>query len=176
MGGLLTLNSFVKVFPEINAIADPSNNSISTLQGIAVASYNLGCFVGAIITMFIGDILGRRRMIFLGSSIVIIGAILQTSSFSLGQLIAGRVITGLGNGMNTSTVPTWASETSKSHKRGKMVMIEGAMISGGIMTAYWVDFAFSWLDPSDAAWRFPIAFQVSIPNFHRFAPVLIVIS
>jgi len=70
------------------------------------------------------------------------------------------VITGFGNGMNTSTVPTWASETSKSHKRGKMVMIEGAMITGGICTSYWIDFAFSFLEPSQITWRFPIAFQI----------------
>jgi MFS family permease len=160
MGGLLTLESFVKTFPEINTLVDPANNYVTTIQGITVASYNIGCFIGAIVTMFIGDILGRRRMIFLGSTIVVIGAILQTSAFSLGHLIAGRVITGFGNGMNTSTVPTWASETSKSHKRGKMVMIEGAMISGGIAIAYWIDFAFSWLEPSTVSWRFPIAFQM----------------
>lgn len=81
---------------------------------------------------------------------MIVGAALQCSAFSLAHLIVGRIITGLGNGMSTSTVPTWASETSKSHvresnhvllgnglltlakKRGKMVMVEGAMITGGI--------------------------------------------
>jgi MFS family permease len=41
-----------------------------------------------------------------------------------------------------------------------MVMIEGAMISGGIMVSYWIDFAFSWLEPSTVSWRFPIAFQI----------------
>jgi MFS family permease len=135
MGGLLTLGSFVKTFPEINTIAH-NNNHVTTIQGISVASYNLGCFVGSIITIFIGDILGRRKMIFLGSAIMVVGASIQCSSFSLGQLVSGRVITGFGNGMNTSTVPTWASETSKSHKRGKMVMIEGAMITGGICLSY----------------------------------------
>ena len=159
MGGLLTLPSFVQTFPEINTNNDSSNYR-ATIQGIAVASYNVGCFIGAVITIFIGDILGRRRMIFVGSAIMVIGANLQASSFSLGQLIAGRVITGFGNGMNTSTVPTWASETSKSHKRGKMVMIEGAMITGGIMLSYWIDFGFSFLEPSTIAWRFPIAFQI----------------
>ena len=64
-----------------------------------MASYNVGCFVGAVITIFIGDLLGRRKMIFLGSSIMIVGAILQCSSFSLAQLIVGRIITGFGNGM-----------------------------------------------------------------------------
>jgi len=136
MGGLLTLGSWVRQFPEIDTVNNPQNTHISTIQGISVASYNVGCFVGAIITIFIGDILGRRKMILLGSSIMVVGAILQCSAFSLAHLIVGRIITGFGNGMNTSTVPTWASETSKSHKRGKMVMIEGAMITGGICLSY----------------------------------------
>ncbi|CAG8973667.1 hypothetical protein HYALB_00002233, partial [Hymenoscyphus albidus] len=163
MGGLLTLGSWVKQFPEIDSINNqdsPNYNHISTIQGITVASYNIGCFLGAILTIFIGDILGRRKMIFLGSAIMVVGAALQTSAYSLPHLIIGRIVTGFGNGMNTSTVPTWASETSKSHKRGKMVMIEGAMITGGIATSYWIDFAFSFLEPNPVAWRFPIAFQI----------------
>lgn len=90
---------------------------------------------------------------------MVVGAILQASAFSIGQLVAGRIITGFGNGMNTSTVPTWASETSKSHNRGKMVMIEGAMITGGVCLSYWLDFGFSFV-PGEASWRFPIAFQI----------------
>lgn len=62
--------------------------------GISVASYNLGCLLGAITTIWIGDILGRRKTIFLGSSIMIIGAALQCSAFRLGHFVAGRVITG----------------------------------------------------------------------------------
>ncbi|KAK0102418.1 hypothetical protein ONS95_006038 [Cadophora gregata] len=160
MGGLLTLGSWVKQFPEIDTVNNSGNTHISTIQGISVASYNVGCFVGAVITIFIGDILGRRKMIFLGSSIMIVGAVLQASAFTLAHLIVGRIITGFGNGMNTSTVPTWASETSKSHKRGKMVMVEGAMITGGIALSYWIDFGFSFLEPSSVSWRFPIAFQI----------------
>lgn len=98
MGGLLTLGSWVRQFPEINTVDHPGDNHIATIQGISVASYNVGCFVGAVITIFIGDILGRRKMIFLGSCIMIIGAILQCSAFSLAHLIVGRIITGFGNG------------------------------------------------------------------------------
>lgn len=28
------------------------------------------------------------------------------------------------------------------------------------MISYWLDFAFSFLDPNPVAWRFPIAFQI----------------
>jgi MFS family permease len=75
-------------------------------------------------------------------------------------VIVGRIITGIGNGLNTSTVPTWQSECSKSHRRGQLVMIEGSLITGGICISYWLDFAFSFLEPSTVTWRFPIAFQI----------------
>jgi MFS family permease len=40
--------------------------------------------------------LGRKRTIFIGSCIMIVGAAIQASSMSLGQLIASRLITGFG--------------------------------------------------------------------------------
>lgn len=117
-------------------------------------------------------------MIIGGTSIMIVGAILQASATTLEQFIIGRIITGIGNGGNTSTVPTWQSETSKAHKRGKLVMIEGALIAGGIsmyptrpntpkgemtntgclVISNWVDLGFSFA-PGSVAWRFPLAFQ-----------------
>ena len=76
--------------------------------------------------MFIGNPLGRKRAIMLGTSIMVVGASLQASAFTIEHFIIGRIITGLGNGINTSTVPVWQSETSKSNDRGKLIMIEGA--------------------------------------------------
>ncbi|KIW11419.1 hypothetical protein PV08_10719 [Exophiala spinifera] len=163
MGGLLTLPSFTSVFPEIDTtragMTKGEANHVSTIQGISVASYNVGCFFGAIACIWVGEYLGRRKTIFLGSAIMVVGATLQCTAFSLAHFIVGRIITGMGNGLNTSTVPTWQSECSKSHRRGQLVMIEGALITGGICLSYWIDFAFSFLD-SQASWRFPIAFQI----------------
>ncbi len=104
MGGLLTLPSFVKVFPEIDVtdegqrgLTQSQKNHRSTIQGISVASYNVGCFCGAVSTIWIGDLLGRRKTIFLGSLIMVVGAVLQSSAFSLSHFIVGRVITGRPN-------------------------------------------------------------------------------
>lgn len=96
MGGLLTLPSFVATFPEIDTLKDPNNDHVTTIQGITVASYNLGCFIGAIVTMFIGDILGRRRLILLGSTIVVIGVSMisilrRDSSYRFCNLYLGRI-------------------------------------------------------------------------------------
>jgi MFS family permease len=139
MGGLLTLGSFVRTFPEIDVTGAPPErrDHVSTIQGIAVASYNVGgCFVGAIMCIWIGDRLGRRTTIFVGAAIMTVGAALQCSAFGLDHSIVGRVVTGVGNGINTSTVPSWQSETFKAHRRGMMVMIEGALITGGICLSY----------------------------------------
>jgi MFS family permease len=138
MGGLLTLPSFTSIFPQIDTtttalkgLSQSQQNHRSTIQGITIGSYNLGCFCGAVACIWIGDKLGRRKTIFLGSSIMVVGAILQASAFSLPHFIVGRIVTGMGNGLNTSTVPTWQSECSKSHRRGQLVMVEGALITGG---------------------------------------------
>lgn len=167
MGGLLTLESFLKTFPEINVQDAPPDQSLHTsiIQGITIGAYTLACMFGAITTIFVGDNLGRRKTILVGTIIMVIGAVIQTASFGLGQLIAGRIITGWGNGMNTSTIPIWQSESSASHARGRMVMIEGALITGGIMLSYWIDFGFSFLEPSSVAWRFPIGFQIFFAVF-----------
>lgn len=61
-----------------------------------VAMYTLGCFFGSLSCLFVGDRLGRKKTIMLGAFVHTIGVILQASSFSLGQLVVGRIITGLG--------------------------------------------------------------------------------
>lgn len=163
-GGLLDLPSFIKYFPDIDTIdetIDSATRSQRSLnQGISVASYNLGCFLGSILCIFIGNPLGRRRTIFCGCVTMATGALLQATAYSLPHLIVGRIVTGIGNGMNTSTVPTWQSESSKAHDRGKMVMIEGMLITAGITLSYWINYGFSFMPDSEVAWRFPLAIQI----------------
>ncbi|KAJ6130554.1 hypothetical protein N7512_003334 [Penicillium capsulatum] len=163
-GGLLDLPSFTKYFPDINpeehGLSHAVKSSRSTNQGIAVAAYNLGCFLGAVFTIFIGNPLGRKKTIFYGSIIMTIGALLQCTSYQLPQFVLGRIVTGWGNGMNTSTVPTWQSETAQAHSRGKLVMIEGMLITAGITISYWINYGLAWIGDQEVAWRFPLAFQI----------------
>lgn len=116
MGGLLTLSSFVTTFPQIDTtkagemgLSPEQTSTRSTVQGITTASYNLGCFFGAIFCIWIGNYLGRRKTIFTGSVIMVIGATLQSCAYSLPHLIVGRIVTGIGNGLNTSTVRKYSS-------------------------------------------------------------------
>lgn len=94
---------------------------------------------------------------------MIVGVILQVTAIqgysAPVQWLIGRTITGVGNGLNTATIPTWNSECSRSHNRGLLVCIEGSMIATGTVIAYWTDFGMSYVN-NTAAWRVPIGLQI----------------
>jgi len=46
------------------------------------------------------------------------------------------------------------------------------MVIAGVMISYWIDFGFSYLEPSSVAWRFPIAFQL-VFSFFVLAMILL---
>lgn len=101
MGGLLTLPSFLQYFPQVDTTSPPpgwTSSQASNVQGITVGGYTLGCFFGAVATIWMGNWLGRKNSIMLGSAIMVVGATIQCASFSLPQLIVSRLITGFGNG------------------------------------------------------------------------------
>jgi MFS family permease len=60
--------------------------------------------------------LGRKKTIFIGSCIMVVGAAIQASSFSLGQLIASRFITGFGNGKSNSNPSRRAALTNTRYE------------------------------------------------------------
>ncbi|KAF1831607.1 general substrate transporter [Decorospora gaudefroyi] len=155
MSGIISAPSFVRAFPEVEGD--------STYEGFVVSIYAVGCFLGACFIFIFGDKLGRRRSIFLGASVMIIGVIIQIATIPVGggataQFIIGRCITGVGNGINTSTIPTYQAECCKAKNRGKVICIEGSMVAIGTLIAYWIDYGCLY-GPDDFTWRFPIAFQ-----------------
>ncbi|KAI4842344.1 general substrate transporter [Aureobasidium sp. EXF-8845] len=156
MSGIIESDAFLEDFPEAGWG--------STWQGFIVSIYAVGCLFGAIFILTLGDKLGRRKSIFIGASVMIIGVIIQVCCVGVGsgstaQFIIGRFITGLGNGINTSTIPTYQAECSKASNRGKVICIEGGNVAVGTLIAYWIDYGCTY-GPHDLVWRFPIAFQI----------------
>ena len=127
-------------------------------MGTVTAIYDVGCFFGAVFAMWLGEKLGRKKTILVGTTIMSIGAVLQVAAYSVGQMIAGRIIAGIGNGINTATAPVWQSETSTVKWRGKLVVIEMILNIAGFSISNWVTYGFSFLN-GPIAWRFPLAFQ-----------------
>ncbi|KAH7305018.1 sugar transporter STL1 [Stachybotrys elegans] len=172
LSGLLTLDSFQRnqalmtPLERSNALCYHEDGSRderychgdANTQAAGVAIYQIGCFLGAVVILFWGEAWGRRSSTFWGSLIMIIGGVMQAASFEYGLFVSGRVIGGIGNGMVTSTIPTWQSECARPERRGFLILLSGALISGGIMISYWVVYGFYFLE-GEVRWRFPVMFQ-----------------
>ncbi|PQE32958.1 sugar transporter protein [Rutstroemia sp. NJR-2017a WRK4] len=149
-GGVIVTEDFLNVL---------DLNNKTSLVATITALYDIGCFVGAIVAVMVGEWLGRKKTILYGTGIMTVGAILQIASYNVPTMIAGRIIAGIGNGMNTSTAPVWQSETSKASLRGKLVVIEMILNIAGFSLSNWVTYGFSFLT-GPVTWRFPLAFQL----------------
>ncbi|KKP04641.1 hypothetical protein THAR02_03254 [Trichoderma harzianum] len=147
IGGLLTAPDFESTF-----------NLDSTLQGVVTSLFELGCFFGSLVTAVAGGRLGRRTLAHLGTLSITIGALLQASSFSVGQLMVGRIIAGIGLGLISSNIAIWQSETAPANVRGTLVACSLSFLIVGQLLANLIDYGMnSYSGP--VTWRFPIAFQ-----------------
>ncbi|EGV62953.1 hypothetical protein CANTEDRAFT_124781 [Yamadazyma tenuis ATCC 10573] len=134
-------------------------NPTGSWLGFIVSIYTLGCFFGCIVNFFTGDMLGRRKTIAVAMCLIMVGVTLQCTSFSVAQLMVGRFITGLGTGMETSSVPMYQAELAKPHLRGRLVCSEALFVGIGLVFAYFLDFGFSYIK-TPVAWRVPLSIQI----------------
>ncbi|KAF7562265.1 hypothetical protein G7046_g1861 [Stylonectria norvegica] len=148
-GGVASGSAFLKQF----------KNPSPTMTGQTAALYDIGCLLGALAAAVVASSLGHKKTLLLGSTILVIGAIIQTASVNLGMLIAGRIIGGIGNGMNTSISPVYHAETSRAASRGRAIIGELFILDVGWLIAQFVTLGFSFVK-SGLQWRFPTAFQI----------------
>ncbi|KAF2148808.1 general substrate transporter [Myriangium duriaei CBS 260.36] len=150
-GGVVVTQDFLDT---LNLAGPTKTNLLSTVTAI----YDIGCFFGSILAIIVGDRLGRKNTVLLGTTVMSIGAILQIAAYGVPQMIVGRIVAGIGNGLNTATAPVWQSETSKASWRGKLIVIELIMNIFGFSMSNWCTFGFSFVG-GPVAWRVPLALQ-----------------
>lgn len=132
MGGIIETQAFQRSFNHPNA----------ALIGNIVSLYEIGCAIGALSSFVIGTPLGRCRTILLGALILEVGAIIQGACNSVGVLIFGRIVAGIGMGLINSTVPILLTECSPARdkgifSRGKLVAVSLTILNCGIVLSYW---------------------------------------
>lgn len=149
MGGLTTSTEFLNTFGNPNA----------SLLGFLVSAYEVGAMFGAVLSFVVGDRFGRKENNMIGAVIVAVGAAIQTSSFSVGQFLAGRLVAGFGLGMMTTVIPIWLAECAMPKSRGRMMAMQLSNLIMGLIIANWLDYGMSKYAGS-VQWRFPCAFQI----------------
>lgn len=142
---------------DTNAFGQQFGEPDANMQGIITSIYDIGCAAGCLFCFAYGERFGRKIMIMSGGSIMIIGTILLGSSYGIPQLLVGRIVTGVGNGINSSTVPAYQAEFARPEIRGKLLCAQGTVTIIGLCIAYWLDYGLSFVD-GGVQWRFPIRY------------------
>jgi MFS family permease len=111
------------------------------------------------LNFFFADKLGRRRCMWVAMAFITVGATIQSSSYHVSQLLVGRIVTGMGTGIETSTVPAYQAELSRPELRGRLISSEVVFLGAGIVLAYFFDFGMSYAG-GPISWRMPLALQI----------------
>lgn len=155
-------------------ISEPSyrlffNYPNSTTQGAITASMSAGSFVGAILSSFISEKIGRRPSLLSCAIFWVLGSIIQSSCRNLGQLIAGRIISGIGVGIGSSITPIYCSEVSPAPSRGVVGGLFQLAITFGILVMFYIGYGCTFIS-GHASFRVAWALQM-VPGLVLFVGV-----
>ncbi|CAH6719397.1 myo-inositol transporter 1 [[Candida] jaroonii] len=114
------------------------------------SSTSLGALLGAVVGGILANLLGRR-IVLLGSNVLfVIGTIIQLASKTVWTMIVGRFVLGWGVGIASLISPLMLSELAPSRYRGRLIVTNGMLITGGQLVAYFINWG---LTRVDHGWR-----------------------
>ncbi|PVH93846.1 general substrate transporter [Periconia macrospinosa] len=135
-------------------------NKTSPIIGAINATFSGGAVFGSLMGGFTMDKFGRRKTVFIGAVINLIGAALQAGARSLAMILVGRIMAGWAVGILSMSVPVYQTECAHPAKRGLIVGITQQMIGVGFIVSTWVGYGSAHVpETSSFSWRFPLAFQ-----------------
>jgi MFS family permease len=144
-----------------------------------------GSWLGALISGYLSDMLGRKRAIQIGAIVWCIGSIIVCASNGIAMLIVGRIINGFSVGICSAQVPVYITEIAPPSKRGRLVgcqqckVIRSVLqlelttlgaITWGILIMFYISYGCSSISGT-AAFRIPWGLQM-IPAIFLFAAML----
>ncbi|KAL4863185.1 hypothetical protein BDV12DRAFT_30837 [Aspergillus spectabilis] len=111
----------------------------------------LGAVGGALILSPCNEYFGRKWAIIISLILYTIGAALEAGAINYAMMIAGRVILGVGVGLEGGTVPVYVAETVERRIRGNLVSLYQFNIALGEVLGYAIAAMFLRVDGN---WRY----------------------
>ena len=116
--------------------------------------------VGAPFAAVLSDRYGRRKGMFTGGAVIIIGMIIISTSTTLPQFVVGRFILGFGIAIMTVAAPAYSIEIAPPHWRGRCTGFYNCGWFGGSIPAAIITFGTNYLT-DDYSWRVPLILQAA---------------
>lgn len=112
-------------------------------QGAAlVAALLVGATLGSLAAGKAADRLGPRSASILNNALLLAGAAMGMSACSLGAMLAGRFVAGLGSGAASVLVPRYLAEIAPVSIRGALGTLTQVFINVGILAAYVIGYPY----------------------------------
>jgi SP family sugar porter-like MFS transporter len=105
------------------------------LQGWVMSCALTGCLAGALLSGWLSDRLGRKRLLILSALLFIIASIGTGSAGNLSMFIVFRILGGVGIGLASNLSPIYIAEITPGSVRGRFVSINQLTIVIGILLA-----------------------------------------
>ncbi|KAK4964412.1 hypothetical protein LTR66_012300 [Elasticomyces elasticus] len=137
ISGVLGMAFFKKEFghPVPTSIDETGFLYSTSNKSLIVSILSAGTFFGALFAGALADWIGRRMTIIIGCIVFSVGVILQVASTSVGLLVPGRLIAGVGVGFVSAINILYMSEVAPRKVRGAIVSGYQFAITIGIMLA-----------------------------------------
>ncbi|WWD05340.1 hypothetical protein V865_003413 [Kwoniella europaea PYCC6329] len=150
----------LQALPQWNAFfGSPSGNKL----GLIAASI----FLPSIVTAFIGDFIayryGRRYAIWIGSILILIGALVNALAVNLGMFIGGRIILGSGGALTKVGAPSLLQEIAHPRLRPSLAGLYYGFYYTGSLTSACLCIAGLYIK-GNWGWRFPAIAQIVGPS------------
>ncbi|KAM0752601.1 putative myo-inositol transporter [Meredithblackwellia eburnea MCA 4105] len=128
-------------------------------QEIITAGCTIGAIFGSLILGTWSDKIGRKWSMAISDVCAILGAVVISTSKSVGQVVAGRIILGLGVGGASVIAPLYIAELAPTAVRGRCVGINAFCIPFGQTIASVIGAAFG--DKVKHGWKILFAIGVA---------------
>ncbi|KAF5565557.1 HXT3-low-affinity hexose facilitator [Fusarium napiforme] len=151
----------------MNYFNNPSPSTIGSVNtAMAVSSIITGVFLSALVS----DRFGRKWSMWAGAILVIISTFISTFTPPvIGGYIAGRAITGFGQGLMMPAGPVFINEIAPAKLRGTIMSFWQLNFAIGSFVAYWINYACSKNAERLGEWDWKIVMFLQI-----FFPVIII--
>lgn len=111
--------------------------ALSPLElGWVVSSALLGCVLGVLVAGNLADALGRRSVLTISAFLFFCSGIWCALAPSASELVAARVLGGIGVGFASLLVPVYIAELAPPRSRGALVSLNQVAILTGMVLSY----------------------------------------
>ncbi len=128
--------------------------------GWVVGSALIGCVLGAAAAGKLTDWLGRRTVLAVSAFLFLASGIWCYYAPTAGELVAARILGGVGVGFASLLVPVYIAELAPPQSRGALVSLNQVGILVGMVLSYWAN---AWIGRlGDGAWLTNIGWRIML--------------